>query len=105
VVLMTARSTLRRHRDRVVAAVRAIARGIDDVHADPAAAIRQIAAAAQTDDRGLVGAQLKAVAPLFAAGMRMDRPTIRRWADFELRIGLLDRRPDIDRAFDFSIAR
>jgi NitT/TauT family transport system substrate-binding protein/putative hydroxymethylpyrimidine transport system substrate-binding protein len=105
VVLMTARSTLRRHRDRVVAAVRAIARGIDDVHAHPAAAIRQIAAAAQTDDRGLVGAQLKAVAPLFAAGMRMDRPTIRRWADFELRIGLLDRRPDIDRAFDFSIAR
>jgi len=30
--------------------------------------------------------------------------TIRRWADFEVRIGLIDRRPQVDRAFDFSIA-
>jgi NitT/TauT family transport system substrate-binding protein/putative hydroxymethylpyrimidine transport system substrate-binding protein len=104
VVLVTARRTLRAHRDRVRAAVRAIARGIDEVRARPAAAVRQIAAAAQTDDLGLIAAQLRAVSPLFAPGMRMARTTIRRWADFEVRIGLIDRRPQVDRAFDFSLA-
>jgi putative hydroxymethylpyrimidine transport system substrate-binding protein len=104
VVLVTARATLREHRDRVRAAVRAIARGIDAVHADPEPAVREIAAAAQTDDLGLVRAQLDAVSPLFAPGMRMDRATIRRWADFQLRIGLIDRRPQVGRAFDFSLA-
>jgi NitT/TauT family transport system substrate-binding protein/putative hydroxymethylpyrimidine transport system substrate-binding protein len=105
VVLMTARATLRAHRDRVLAAIRAISRGIGEVRAHPAAAVRQIAAAAQTDDVGLVGAQLHAVAPLFAPGMRMRRPTLERWADFQVRIGLIDRRPDVGRAFDLSLAR
>jgi hypothetical protein len=35
----------------------------------------------------------------------MDRLVISRWADFELRIGLIDRRPQVGRAFDFSLAR
>jgi NitT/TauT family transport system substrate-binding protein/putative hydroxymethylpyrimidine transport system substrate-binding protein len=104
VVLVTARSTLRKHRNRVRATVRAIARGIDEVRARPAAAVRDIAAAAQADDLGLIRAQLDAVAPLFAPGMRMDRATIGRWADFELRIGLIDRRPQVGRGFDFSVA-
>jgi putative hydroxymethylpyrimidine transport system substrate-binding protein len=104
VVLMTARLTLRAHRDRVLGAVRAIAAGVDEVRAHPAAAVRQIAAAAQTDDLGLIRAQLDAVAPLFAAGLRMDRRIIERWADFQVHIGLIDRRPQIDQAFDFSVA-
>lgn len=104
VVLVTARATLREHRDRVRAAVRAIARGIDAVHADPESAVREIAAAAQTDDLGLVRAQLDAVSSLFARGMRMDRATIGRWADFQLQIGLIDRRPQIGRGFDFALA-
>jgi NitT/TauT family transport system substrate-binding protein/putative hydroxymethylpyrimidine transport system substrate-binding protein len=105
VVLMTARSTLRAHRDRVLGAVRAIAAGVDEVRAHPAVAVRQIAAAAQTDDLGLMRAQLAAVAPLFAPELRMDRRIIERWADFQVRIGLIDRRPQVDRAFDFSVAR
>jgi NitT/TauT family transport system substrate-binding protein/putative hydroxymethylpyrimidine transport system substrate-binding protein len=104
VVLMTARSTLRAHRDWVLGAVRAIAAGIGEVRDHPAAAVRQIAAAAQTDDLGLIRAQLDAVAPLFAAGLRMDRRIIERWADFQVRIGLIDRRPAVNRAFDFSVA-
>lgn len=104
VVLVTAGATLRAHRDRVLAAVRAIGRGVEEVRAHPAAAVRQIAAAAQTDDLGLTAAQLRAVSPLFASGLRMVPATIRRWADFEVRIGLIDRRPQVDRAFDFSIA-
>jgi putative hydroxymethylpyrimidine transport system substrate-binding protein len=104
VVLMTARSTLRAHRDWVLGAVRAIAAGIGEVHAHPATAVRQIAAAAQTDDLGLIRAQLGAVAALFAPGLRMDRRIIERWADFQLRIGLIDQRPAVGRAFDFSLA-
>ena len=104
VVLMTARSTLRRHRGRVVAAARAIAAGIGEVRARPDAAARQIAAAAQTDDVGLIRAQLDAVAPLFAPGLRMDRRILERWAAFQVRIGLIDRPPDVDRAFVFSVA-
>jgi NitT/TauT family transport system substrate-binding protein/putative hydroxymethylpyrimidine transport system substrate-binding protein len=105
VVLITARSTLRRRRDQVVAALRAIAAGVDEVRAHPAAAVRQIAAAAQTDDRRLIAAQLHAVAPLFAAHLRLDRKTIERWADFVVLAGLIDRRPQVDRAFDYSLAR
>jgi len=105
VLLVTARSTLRRQRARVLAALRAIAAGIEEVRARPAAATRQIAAAAQTDDLKLIGAQLDAVAPLFATGLRLERPIIRRWADFVLRIGLADRKPEVDEAFDFSLAR
>jgi putative hydroxymethylpyrimidine transport system substrate-binding protein len=105
VVLITARSTLRHRRDQVVAALRAIAAGIDEVRAHPAAAVRQIAAAAQTGDRRLIGAQLHAVAPLFAAHLRLDRKVIERWADFVVRAGLIDRRPQVDRAFDYSLAR
>jgi NitT/TauT family transport system substrate-binding protein/putative hydroxymethylpyrimidine transport system substrate-binding protein len=104
VVLVTARSTLRRQRDHVVAALRAIAAGIDEVRAHPAAAVRQIAAAAQTTDRKLIGAQLEAVAPLFAAHLRLDRNILRRWADFVVRAGLIDRRPQVDEAFDYSLA-
>jgi putative hydroxymethylpyrimidine transport system substrate-binding protein len=105
VVLMTARATLRRHRDRVLAALRAISAGAGEVRAHPAAAVRQIAAAAQTTDLGLIRAQLDAVTPLFAPGLRLDRRIIERWADFELRIGLIDRRPQVDQGFDFSLAR
>jgi NitT/TauT family transport system substrate-binding protein/putative hydroxymethylpyrimidine transport system substrate-binding protein len=105
VVLMTARATLRAHRDRVLAALRAIAAGAGEVRAHPAAAVRQIAAASQTSDLGLIRAQLDAVMALFAPGLRLDRRIIERWADFELRIGLIDRRPQVDRGFDFSLAR
>jgi putative hydroxymethylpyrimidine transport system substrate-binding protein len=104
VVVVTARSTLRRRRDVVRAALRAISAGIDEVRARPAVAARQIAAAAQTDDLGLVRAQLDAVAPLFAPRLRLDRRVLERWADFSARIGLLDRRPQVARAFDFTLA-
>ena len=103
VVLVTARATLRRREGDVRAALRAIAAGIGEVRAHPAAAVRQIAAAAQTDDRRLIAAQLAAVAPLFAPGLRLDRGVLRRWADFVVRAGLIDRRPQVDRAFDYSL--
>ena len=61
-----------------------------------------IARAAETDDTALVRAQLDAVLPIFADGLRLDRDVLEQWADFDARIGLVKERPDVERAFDFS---
>ena len=66
VVLITARRTLERERDRIRRALLAIRAGAAAVARDPDAAVRQIAHEAQTDDTKLIGAQLAAVAPIFA---------------------------------------
>jgi putative hydroxymethylpyrimidine transport system substrate-binding protein len=103
VVLVTARSTLRRARDRIRRTLLAIRDGMRTVDDDPAAAVKQIAAEAQTRDTGLVGAQLAAVRPIFARDLRLDRGVLERWADFDARIGIVKRRPDVARAFDFGL--
>jgi putative hydroxymethylpyrimidine transport system substrate-binding protein len=103
VVLVTARRTLARERDRIRRTLLAIRDGEAVVRADPAAAVAQIAQEAQTTDRGLVAAQLRAVAPIFAPGLRLDRPLLERWAAFDARIGIVRRPPDVARAFDFSV--
>ncbi|HEY3019531.1 MAG TPA: hypothetical protein VGJ32_05025, partial [Solirubrobacteraceae bacterium] len=59
----------------------------------------------QAPDLGLVRAQLAAVLPLFDRGLRLDRGVLERWADFDARIGLVSRRPDVGSAFAFSVAR
>ena len=65
--------------------------------------MRQIAHEAQTDDIDLIGAQLAAVAPIFASDLRLDRGVLEQWADFDARLGIVKKRPDVDRAFDFSL--
>jgi putative hydroxymethylpyrimidine transport system substrate-binding protein len=104
VILITARKTLQRHRDRLVRALAAIEDGRRDVLAHPAAAVRQIAQAAETRDVGLIGAQLRAVRSAFAPGLRLDPEILRQWADFDARIGIVDRRPDVERGFDLTLA-
>jgi NitT/TauT family transport system substrate-binding protein/putative hydroxymethylpyrimidine transport system substrate-binding protein len=103
VLLVTARRTLRRHRDRIRRTLLAIRDGIATVEHDPPAAVRQIAHEAQTNDTALIAAQLRAVAPIFAADLRLDRAVLERWADFDARIGIVKRRPDVRRAFDFTL--
>jgi NitT/TauT family transport system substrate-binding protein/putative hydroxymethylpyrimidine transport system substrate-binding protein len=105
VVLITARRTLQRERARIRATLLAIRDGMRTVAADPGAAVRDIARAAQSSDTGLIAAQLRAVQPIFAADLRLDRGVLERWADFDARIGIVKRRPDVDRAFDFGLLR
>ena len=50
-------------------------------------------------DKELVRAQLDAVAPALVPPIRLDRRALEGWADFDARFGILDRRPDVDRAF------
>ena len=92
VLLITAGRTLLAIRD-----------GIRTVDEDPAAAVKQIAHEAQTSDTGLIGAQLAAVRPIFNRDLRLHRGVLERWAEFDARIGIVKRRPDVGRAFDFGL--
>jgi NitT/TauT family transport system substrate-binding protein/putative hydroxymethylpyrimidine transport system substrate-binding protein len=104
VVLITSRRTLEQHADRLRATLRAIDAGLKDTLADPRAATAVIAKAAETNDTQLVRAQLDAVRPVFARGLRLDPAVIERWAAFDARIGIVDQRPDVQQAFDFDLA-
>src|SRR5215213_10161212 len=50
-------------------------------------------------DKELVRAQLDAVAPALVPPIRLDRRALEGWADFDARFGILEHRPDVDRAF------
>ena len=103
VLLVTARRTLQRERDALRRTLLAIRDGVARVDADPHAAVTQIAHEAQTDDTGLVAAQLAAVRPIFRRDLTLDRPILERWAAFDARIGIVKQRPDVARAFDFGL--
>jgi putative hydroxymethylpyrimidine transport system substrate-binding protein len=103
VVLITSRKTLETHRDRLRRTLAALADGLDDTLARPDAAAREVARAAETRDVRLVRAQLDAVAPVFARGLKLDRGVLERWADFDAEIGIVRQRPDVAKAFDFGL--
>lgn len=104
VVMITARKTLQAERDllkRTLAALEAGRRATVD---DPDAAVETIAQAAETRDTSLVRAQLDAVSPIFAEGLRFDRRMLEQWADFDAEVGIVESRPDVDRAFDLTMS-
>jgi putative hydroxymethylpyrimidine transport system substrate-binding protein len=104
VVFITSRRTLEQHGDRLRRALAAIDAGLNDTLAEPNAAAREIARAAETRDVGLVAAQLRAVRPVFARRLRLDPAVIDRWATFDAEIGIVDRRPDVRAAFDYDLS-
>jgi putative hydroxymethylpyrimidine transport system substrate-binding protein len=105
VVLVTTRETLEKRRADIERAVAALSRGVDATLADPDAAAKQIAKASGGEDPALVRAQLAALRPVVSPPLRLDRAVLEKWADFDARIGIVKERPDVDRTFDFSVAR
>ena len=103
VVLFTTRRTLERRRGAVEEALSAIRAGIESALADRAAASAEIARVSGADV-ALVRAQLDAVAPALRPPLRLDRAVLERWAAFDERFGILSRRPDVDRLFEFGLA-
>jgi putative hydroxymethylpyrimidine transport system substrate-binding protein len=103
VVLFTSRRTLERRRPAVEAALRAIGAGVEHVLANRDPAAREIARVSGAD-LTLVRAQLDAVAPALRPVLALDRPVLERWAEFDERFGILERRPDVGRLFDFEAA-
>jgi putative hydroxymethylpyrimidine transport system substrate-binding protein len=99
VVVFTSRRTLERRRAAIEGTVKALRAGVEDVLAHPEPAVRQIARIGNSEP-GLVRAQLRAVAPLFRPALVLDRRALEAWARFDVRFGVLHRKPDIDRAFE-----
>jgi len=97
-VLVTKRQTLRRRAGLVRRTVAALAAGTRAAASRPAASVRDIVRASGGDEP-LVRAQLRAVAPALRPPLRLDRRELRRWARFDARFGILEREPDVDRAF------
>jgi NitT/TauT family transport system substrate-binding protein/putative hydroxymethylpyrimidine transport system substrate-binding protein len=104
VVLVTSRKTLDAERDALRRTLRAISAGMEAALAEPDRAAQEIAEAAESNDVELTREQLDAVGPVFARGLKLDRAVLERWADFDAQIGIVDERPEVDRAFDFSLA-
>lgn len=96
VVLVVRRSTLGRHEGAVRATVAAIAAGMRDMRAHPAAATADIVRASGAPEK-LVRAQVGAVTPIL--GTRLDHGVLEAWADWDARFGVLPSRPDVSRAF------
>ncbi len=104
VVLITSRTTLATRRADLRAAVAAIADGMRDTLRHPAPAVAQIVKAAGDADPSLVRAQLRAVAPTWARGLRLNRTVLERWAAWDAKVGIVERRPDVGQAFAFDLA-
>jgi putative hydroxymethylpyrimidine transport system substrate-binding protein len=104
VVLVTTRRLLERRGDALARFLAAVGDGMRSVLRDPGPAVREVAAQAGGEDTGLVAAQLRAVRPLFDPSLRLDRGVLEQWADFDARVGILARRPDVARTFAFGVS-
>jgi ABC-type nitrate/sulfonate/bicarbonate transport system substrate-binding protein len=108
-VLATTGATLMDRRPAVRATIRALQRGATQAQAEPQEAVQALAGAVRGADPATISAQLDAVAPAFTAGARFYgelRPgVLRAWAGWDVRFGILARRPDLARAFDTTLAQ
>jgi putative hydroxymethylpyrimidine transport system substrate-binding protein len=101
VVLFTRRDVLERRRDLVDAVIGALKEGTEEVLRDPEPAVREIARAGSSEP-GLVRAQLRAVAPALSPPLVLPREALEAWARFDVRFGILRRRPDVEAAFPLA---
>jgi putative hydroxymethylpyrimidine transport system substrate-binding protein len=103
-VLCVMRRTLDDEPGLVRATVAALARGYEEVLADPESGVSALVTATTGLRRTSVQRALDAVSPSFTAGARafgeLDPRRLRAWARWERRLGLVRRVPNVDRAFD-----
>jgi putative hydroxymethylpyrimidine transport system substrate-binding protein len=104
VVIFTTRGILERRRATVRAVVESVRDGVREVLRNPEPAVRDIARAGSSDE-GLVRAQLRAVSPALRPPLVLRRRALEGWARWDARFGILKRKPDVGRAFDFGISR
>jgi putative hydroxymethylpyrimidine transport system substrate-binding protein len=97
-VLVTERETLRERGELVGDLLAALAAGTRAALADREAAVADLVEASGADEP-LVRAQLEAVAPSLRPPLRLDRQALEGWARFDARFGILERAPDVERAF------
>jgi len=84
--------------ETLVGRMSAIAAGNRAALADRAATVDRMVELSGADEP-LVRAQVAAIAPVLSRDLRLDRKALEAWARFDARYGILDRPPDVDRAF------
>lgn len=103
-VLTVSRETLQDRPSTVRATVTALARGYEEVLADPENGVSTLVDAVEGLDRAQVERELEAVTPSFTVGARgfgeLDRKRLEAWARWEKRFGITRREPDVGLAFD-----
>ena len=106
-VLCVTRQALEERRPVIAATIRALQRGYTQAQVDPESAVTALLEGGSGLDRAAAQAQLDAVAPAFTAGARaygeLRESVLREWAAWDVEFGILDERPDVRRAFDFSL--
>ena len=106
-VLSVARATLRREPSVVRDVVNAIVRGYEFTVGNPAQSAHDLERQVTGLDPRLVGAQLAGLLSAFRAPDgrvgELDPATLRAWARWEARFGIVSRPPDVTRAFDPSL--
>ena len=103
-VLVTTREELDSDHDEIASIVAGLRAGYADAIADPDSALDDLVNAVPGLDRDDQAAQLDALGDAFAPPLRLDRPTLERWASWEVRYGIVGSRPDVGAAFDFDLA-
>ena len=102
-VLVTTGAFLRRNLGLVHRTLVALADGTREALRTPAPVIEEIARRAQASPR-LIRLELGAVRSALLPPIILAGPPLAEWADFDFRFGILKRRPDVRRTFDFSAA-
>jgi putative hydroxymethylpyrimidine transport system substrate-binding protein len=102
-VLVTKRATLEKKRDLIERTLAALGAGARAALADEDLALQPLTSASGADP-ALVRAELRAVRPVLSPTLKLDRAALEGWAAFDQRFGILARRPDVAKAFDFSLS-
>ena len=100
-VIVTKRSTLTKEGPLIRKTLTALAAGQHAALTNPGALVDPLVKASGADP-GLMEDELEAVKPVLSPDLRLDRTALNGWAGFDQRFGILKRKPDIAKAFDFS---
>jgi putative hydroxymethylpyrimidine transport system substrate-binding protein len=102
-VVITTRERLAGDRELFEDLLTTLADGTRAALADRPAAVREVAAASDSDP-ALVAAQLAAVAPALRPPLTLNPTVLRRWARFDVRFGILERIPAVDTLFQTDLS-
>jgi putative hydroxymethylpyrimidine transport system substrate-binding protein len=106
-VLCVTRRTLDHRRDMIRRVLRALTRGYDYADRNSIRSALDLVRAQPGLDPRVVESQLSVTTPVFFPHNRvwgqLDPATLRAWASWEVRFGIVQREPDVARAFDGSL--
>jgi putative hydroxymethylpyrimidine transport system substrate-binding protein len=97
-VLVTERANLSRIGEELASLLDLLKAGTRAALADRDRTVEELVRASGADER-LVRAELRAVAPALRPPIRLSREALEAWARFDVRFGILERRPDVEQLF------